>query len=353
MPPLPQAVRVPGPRVRRIPHSLVPLRWRAAAFRHGSRAPLRARRRRLCARSRLGHSSGQAAHQRPLSCGRGLGDELCAQEEHRPRQQQAVELRRPWPKRHRRPGEIRTMPRTPLAPEPERELEPKHRTPNTEHRTPNTDVEPKPKPESQPEPKPRPPPDQVELTQMQKHKKYGHVGVSGSGLPKAGETTACTAASTSTKGATKPAAKAAAAKAAAATSVAKRAAKRTAPATPATPKAAKAAKAAKPSPSPSPAVATTATAVAVAPAKPAAGKSVGGKSAATKPTRKRAPAPSAAAPPAAAPPAALLERHRKLELRIQKLVAKGEAEIEPEGAELSVEALVVDALVWGEYRGDK
>ena len=193
---------------------------------------------------------------------------------------------------------------------------------------------------------------------MQKHKKYGHVGVSGSGLPKAGETTACTAASTSTKGATKPAAKAAAA-----TSVAKRAARRAAPAMPATPKAAKAAKAAKPSPSPSPSVATAATAVAVAPAKPAAGKSVAGKSAATKPTRKSAPAPPAAAlpaaappsaaPPSAAPPAALLERHRKLELRIQKLVAKGEAEIEPEGAELSVEALVVDGLVWGEYRGDK
>ena len=188
---------------------------------------------------------------------------------------------------------------------------------------------------------------------MQKHKKYGHVGVSGSGLPKAGETTACTAASTSTKGATKPAAKAAAA-----TSVAKRAARRAAPAMPATPKAAKAAKAAKPSPSPSLSVATAATAVAVAPAKPAAGKSVAGK-----PTRKSAPAPPAAAlsaaappsaaPPSAAPPAALLERHRKLELRIQKLVAKGEAEIEPEGAELSVEALVVDGLVWGEYRGDK
>ena len=71
-------------------------------------------------------------------------------------------------------------------------------------------------------------------------------------------------------------------------------------------------------------------------------------------------APPAAAPPAAAPPAALLERHRKsatagskLDLRIQRLVAKGEAEIEPEGAELSAEALVVDGLVWGEYRGDK
>ena len=34
---------------------------------------------------------------------------------------------------------FRTMPRTPLAPEPERQLEPKHRTPNTEHRTPNTE----------------------------------------------------------------------------------------------------------------------------------------------------------------------------------------------------------------------
>jgi len=201
---------------------------------------------------------------------------------------------------------------------------------------------------------------------MQKHKKYGHVGVSGSGLPKAGESTACTAASTSTKGATKPAAKAAAAKPAtakpatakpAATSVAKRAAKRATPATPATPKVAKAA---KPSPSPSPSVASAATAVAVAPAKPAVGKSVAGKSATAKPTRKSTPAPPAAAPPAAAPPAALLERHRKsatagskLDLRIQRLVAKGEAEIEPKGAELSAEALVVDGLVWGEYRGDK